>query len=70
MALPSYSYLPRPFQCTDTVLVTALILTSGGKGQVIHHRLCVDFSHSFSVSLEVSDPFCSLARNLIKHSFS
>ena len=59
MALPSYSHLPLPFQCTDTVLVTALILTSGGKGQVIHHRLRVDFSHSLSVSLEVSDPFSS-----------
>ena len=50
-----------------TLLVNALILTSGGKGQVIHHRLCVDFSHSLSVSPEVSDPFCSLARNLSKH---
>ena len=59
MALPSYSHLPLPFQCTDTVLVTALILTSGGKGHAIHHRSCVDFSHSLSVSLEVSDPFCS-----------
>ena len=35
MALPSYSHLPLPFQCTDTVLVNALILTSGGKGHVI-----------------------------------
>ena len=59
MALPSYSHLPLPFQCTDTVLVTALILTSGGKGQVIPHRLRVDFSHSLSVSLEVSFPFSS-----------
>ena len=42
-----------------TVLVNALILTSGGKGQVIHHRLFFDFSHSLSVSLEVSDPFSS-----------
>ena len=70
MALPSYSHLPLPFLCTDTVLVTALILKSGGKGHVIQHRSCVDFSHSLSRSLEVSDPFCSLARNLSKHSFS
>ena len=53
-----------------TLLVNSLILTSGGKGQVIHIQLCVDFSHSFSVSLEVSDPFCYLARNLSKHQFS
>ena len=58
MALASYSHLPLPFQCTDTVLVTALILTSGGKGQVIQHLSCVDFSHSLLL-LEVSDPFCS-----------
>ena len=49
MALASYSHLPLPFQCTDTLLVTALILTWGGKGHVIHHRSCVDFSHSLSM---------------------
>ena len=58
MALTSYSHLPLPFQCTDTVLVTALILTSGGEGQVIQHLSCVDFSHSLLL-LEVSDRFYS-----------
>ena len=63
MALASYSHLPLPFQCTDTVLVTALILTSGGKGHVIQHRSCVDFSHSLLL-LEISDPFCSSSEKL------